>query len=144
MTLWLPSLVRPPAPETDPGESLRWVRRWEVVSGIGAIALGLALWNVGWWHWLLIGVGLFSLAPWPGTQAILRRAERKPGVLVTDPDRRRARARRVVAIQSPILVAAAALAGYVLGGWGAAITIGALIGAGTALGAWLMLRDRKT
>jgi hypothetical protein len=144
VTRWLRWLFRPPSAATDPHETLRWVRSWEIVSGIAAIAFGLALWNGGWWHWLLIGVGLVGVAPWPGAQAILRRAERKPEILISDPDRRAARARRVVAIQAPILVAAGALLGYVVDGWAAAITMGAFMGVSAALGAWWVLRGMKT
>ena len=133
----------PPSADTDPRETLAWVRRWELVGGIGAIALGLALWGEGWWHWLLIGVGLLSLSPWPGPAAILRRAERKPTILVADPDRRRARARRVTAIQVPALVVIGALVGYLVDGWDAAVTMGALMGVGAALGAWWVLRGAK-
>jgi hypothetical protein len=137
------SLIRPPTADTDPRETLAWVRRWEIASGIGAIVLGLALWNEGWWHWLLIGVGLLSLSPWLGAAAILRRAERKPEILVADPDRRRARARRLAPIQVPVLVLVGALVGYLVDGWAAAATMGALMGAGAALGVWWGLRATK-
>lgn len=132
----LRSLLMPPALEADPKETLRWVRRVELVSGIAAIALGLALWTMGWWHWVLLAVGLVGLSPWPGPRAILRRAERKPGVLVSDPIRRRARGRRATRVVVPLYFLTGAVAGYILDGWAAAVYMGLLMGAGPVLGAW--------
>ncbi len=134
----------PPPAGADPRETLRWVRRYEVISGLAALVLGLVLWNEGWWHWLLIGVGLLGMSPWPGAQAILRKAERKPNVLITDPDRRRARGRRAALVQIPLYLVGGAVLGYQLDGWPAAIFMGALMGAGAGLGAWRSLRREKT
>ena len=76
-------------------QTLRWVRHMEIASAIAALALGIALWSQGWWHWVLIGVGILGLSPWPGAATILRKAERRPEILVSDPERRRTRGRRV-------------------------------------------------
>jgi len=57
----------------------------EIVGGIAAILLALTFWGQGWWPWVLLGVGVLGLSPWPGARAILHKAERKPDVLVTDP-----------------------------------------------------------
>jgi hypothetical protein len=83
-----------PSPEADPRATLEWVRRMEIVGGIAAILLAVTFWGEGWWSWVLLGVGVLGLSPWSGARAILRRAERKPETLVTDPGRRRTRARR--------------------------------------------------
>jgi hypothetical protein len=131
----------PPGVSADPVDTLRWVRHCEIVTGLGAIASGLILWNDGWWHWLLIGVGLLSLSPWPGAAAILRRAERRPDVLIRDPERRRARARRVTRVQLVVVPLVGGVIGYLIDGWPAALTMGGLMGAGVGLGAWLVFRD---
>ena len=112
----------------------------ELVTGLGAIGAGVALWGAGWVHWVLIGVGLLGLSPWPGAHAILRRAERKPGVLVSDADRRRDRGRRAAQIQVPIYAIAGFVIGYLVDGLGAAIFMGAAMGFSAALGAWLFTR----
>jgi hypothetical protein len=108
---------------------------------LGAIAFGLVLWNDGWWHWLLIGVGLLGLSPWPGAGAILRRAQTRPDVLIHDPERRRTRARRVSIIQVVVYPLVGAVIGYLIDGWPAALTMGGLMGVGAGLGAWLFFRD---
>jgi hypothetical protein len=129
-----------PTSASDPREILRWVRRMEIVTGLAAIVAGIALWNAGWFHWLLIGVGLLGLSPWPGVQVILRRADRKPAVLVTDPERRRTRARRAAQILVPLYAISGFVAGYVLDGLGAAIFMGVAMGLSAGLGAWLFIR----
>ena len=130
----------PPTAATDPRETLRWVRRMELVSGGAAIIAGLALWNDGWWHWVLIGVGLLGFSPWPGARAILRRADRKPGVLVSDPERRRCRGRRVALVQVPLYAISGFVIGYLVDGLGAAIFMGLALGLTAAFAAWLSLR----
>lgn len=140
---WPRSLMLP-EPEADPKEILRSVRRLEVVSGIAALLLALIPWNEGWWRWVLLGVGVFALSPWPGPAAILRRAERKPEILVTDPDRRRVRGRRIAMALVPLYSLTGAVVGYLVDGWPAAIFMGTLMGAGAALGAWSYVRRTKT
>jgi len=130
----------PPAAASDPREILRWVRRVELASGVGAIVAGLVLWNAGWVHWLLIGVGLLGLSPWPGARAILRRAGRKPDVLITDPERRRRRGHRFAIVQVPLYAIGGSAIGYVVDGVGAAIFMGAAMGLSAALGAWWFVR----
>ena len=119
---------------------MRWVRRMEIAGGIASIVASAALWGSGWVHWLLLGVGLFGLSPWPGAAAILRRAERHPEVLNHDPERGRARVRRT----APILVSVCALAGagvgYLVDGWPAALSMGGLMAVSGGLGAVLALR----
>lgn len=132
--------MRMPTSSTDPREALRWVRRMEILTGLVALAFGIALWSAGWWHWILIGTGLLGLSPWPGARAILRRADRRPGVLIDDADRRRARGRRAVLVQVPIYVVVGVVVGLITGGAGAAIVIGGLMGASAGLGAWAFLR----
>jgi hypothetical protein len=80
--------LMPPPPNTGPRETLLWVRRMEVVGGIGCFALAAAFWTSTWWNWCLLAAGVISLSPWPGARAILRRADRHPDVLITDPQRR--------------------------------------------------------
>ncbi len=101
---WETQAVRFPGPGADPRETLEIVRRWEIISGVGCIALGLIFWNEGWWHWALIGIGVFTVLPWGGAQGVLRKAERDPDVLIWDPERRRARARRIATFQTPIWI----------------------------------------
>lgn len=81
--------------------------------------------------------GALALARCP---AILRKADRKPNVLISDPERRRARARRAVVIQVPAYLAIGLVVGYIIDGWSAAIPMGLLMTAGAVLGAWLFLR----
>jgi uncharacterized membrane protein YedE/YeeE len=130
----------PPPSSADPRATLRWVRRLEIVTGLLVIAGAVLLSGTGGWRWLLIGVGLLGLSPWPGPAAILRRADRKPGVLVTDAERRRARGRRVLRVLVPVYIAIALGVGYLIDGWPAAITAGLLVGIGAGLGAWLVVR----
>jgi hypothetical protein len=133
--------MRMPTAATDPREALAWVRRMEIVCGVCSLAAGVVLWNDGWRHWLLIATGLIGLSPWPGARAILRRADRRPGVLVDDPARRRARGRRAVLAQVPAYAVVGLLVGLVTGGgWSAAIVLAGLMGASAALGAWVFLR----
>jgi hypothetical protein len=93
---------------------------------------------------VLIAVGVLGLLPWPGARAILRRAERDPDVLVTDPDRRRARGRRAMMILVPAETLFVFAVGYLVDGWPAAIFMGPLGAAGALLGAWFYTRWAKT
>jgi len=61
------------------------VRRGELIAGVGCIAFGVVFWNQGWWHWLLIGLGVFTVLPWGGARTVLRKADKNPDVLVRDP-----------------------------------------------------------
>jgi hypothetical protein len=135
--------LRPPGPEADPREGLRWSRRGEIFCGLGAIAFGIAFWNEGWWHWLLIGVGVFGVLPLWGPAAILRRAERDPSILVSDPQRRRERGRRASLAMVPAAAAIGALIGFAGGGWRAAALVGVLTGVSAALGAWWVWHPSK-
>ena len=115
----------------------------EIVTGIAAIAFGIALWNQGWWHWLLIGVGVLGLLPWFGAAAILRRGEHDPSVFESDPERGRQRGRRAALLGVLASVVIGGIVGYAAGGWGAAATIGAIAGASAGLGAWWFMRWSK-
>ena len=110
----------------------------EIFSGVAALLGAATLWHEGGaWRWVLLASGLLGLSPWPGPGAIVRRAERRPDVLIADPERRRARLRRTLAIIVPAQIVIFASAGYaMLGAGGAALmaVFGALSG---ALGAWL-------
>ncbi len=134
------SWLLPPALTADPKDVLCWVRRLEIVVGIVALMLSIVLWGEGWWHWALIAAGVLGLSPWPGARAILRKAERNPGILVGDPARRRARGRRAVMLLVPMYLLLGVGVGYVVDGWPAAISMGALIGGSGALGGWFYLR----
>ena len=115
----------------------------EIVTGVGAIGLGLVFWNDGWWHWLLVGVGLLGLMPWFGAAAILRRAERDPSVLQTDPARGRERGRRALFVMLLFTLLVGGVIGYASGGWGGAAFVGALSGGSGLLGAWWYLRREE-
>ena len=132
--------VLPPGPDADPRVTLRWVRRWEVVAGVASIGLGLALWGEGWWHWLLIGLGLLSISPLGGAATILRKAERDPDVLITDPARRQQRARTVALVGIPFHAVFGAVAGFAVGGWRLALFMAALAAIIAAAYAWWSLR----
>jgi hypothetical protein len=132
--------VRFPGPGTDPRETLEIVRRWEIISGVGCIALGLIFWNEGWWHWALIGIGVFSVLPWGGARTVLRKAEKDPDVLVWDPERRRARARRIAIFQTPIWIIFGGAVGYVIEGWPFAIALAVLFAISAGVVSWQTLR----
>jgi hypothetical protein len=136
----LKAWIVPPTTATDPVETLRWTRRMEVVTGLLALVAGIATWSEGWWHWLLIGTGLLGLSPWPGPASILRKARTNPGVLVHDPERRRARGRRAIAIGTLAEAVVLSAVGYVTLGWGGAAALAAASLVAGALAAWLLLR----
>jgi hypothetical protein len=92
----------------------------------------------------LIGCGLLSLSLWPGAAAILRRAEREPGVAISDPGRRRARSRRTIWIFVAVQPAIAFGVGYLIDGWPAAIFVGALANIGVLGGVWFYRRWART
>lgn len=133
-------LLSPPGRDTNPRDALAWVRRIELLSGGAVLLLGIALWAGGWWDWVLIGLGLLSLSPWPGARSILRRAQTRPEILNHDRDRGRVRARRFVVVWVPVSVLLASAIGYAYGQWlGAALNF-VLVGLGAGLGAWWVFR----
>jgi hypothetical protein len=138
------SWFKRPDPTKGPRETLRWVRRWEIASGVVAAAIGLAFWNSGPWSWFFLGIGLFTLSPWPGPGAALRRLDRKANTAVADPQRGRERARRFARLAVPIYALFGAGMGYLIGGWQAAVFIGGLMGASAAFGAWRVLRRSRS
>ena len=124
----------------DPRETLRWVRRMEVVAGIAGLLFAVLLWDEPPARWLLIAMALLSLSPWPGAQAILRKADKNPNVLQTDRDRGVERGRRAARIMVAFVVGLCFVMGLVAGGLGAAV-VTALAGAFSgALGAWMFER----
>ena len=68
--------ARPPGPDAGLLETLRWSVRMETAFGLVVLAAGLALWNAGWWHWLLIALGIVAVSPLAGTRIALRMAKR--------------------------------------------------------------------
>jgi hypothetical protein len=94
-------------------------------------------------NWILVGCALLSFSPWPGAAAILRRAEKNPGVLITDPDRRRERGRHGMRLIVLMNAAIGAVVGYILAGWEAAATLCGLV---TLIGigaSWFTLRHLR-
>jgi hypothetical protein len=69
--------ARPPAAGAGLVETLRWSVRMETAFGVVVLAAGLALWNAGWWHWLLIALGAVAVSPLAGTRIALRMAKRQ-------------------------------------------------------------------
>jgi TRAP-type mannitol/chloroaromatic compound transport system permease large subunit len=134
------SWLQIPTAETEPRQALLWVRRMEILTGIGSLAFGVALWSHGWWHWLPVGAGVLGLSPWPGARAILRKSERKPEILISDREQRRRRKRRALMRLVPPEFLFITGLGYVFGGVGVAITAAILGGIGVGLGAWLSVR----
>jgi hypothetical protein len=120
----------PPPRDAGPQATLLWVRRIEILIGLAALTFGLLDWSQGWWHWLLIGLGLLGLSPWWGVARILRRADSPPEILNHDAERGYHRARRFLIIWLPMFIVAAAAIGYAYGRWlGAGINV-VLIGGG--------------
>jgi fatty acid desaturase len=129
-----------PPRDGDARELLRYSRRMEILGAVAALIGAAVTWSGEWWTWLLVGVGLLGLSPWPGPAAILRRAEKNPDILVDDPQRRRERARRLVTILVPAYTLLFTLAGYLLLGWGGALFFLVLGALSSGIGAWLVLR----
>jgi hypothetical protein len=128
----------PPRSSEGPLARMRWIRRIEIGGGVWTLIIAAMIWSdVGAWHWLLLGSGLLALSPWPGPGAIARKAEKRPDVLIADPERRRARLRRTLAILVPAQVALFAIIGFAMLGTGGAVFMAAFGGVSGALGAWL-------
>ena len=139
----LRSWFLPPPSGDEPKATFRWIRNWEIISGVVLIALGIGYWGEAWWSWAMLGMGVLSLLPWPGAGALLRKAERQPEAFITDPQRRRERARRVGFVMVPLYMIFGAVIGYVMDGWPAAAFISVLLGIGGVLGAWWTARRER-
>jgi hypothetical protein len=126
----------------DPRETLRWVRRMEIGGGVLGLAGAVVSWSGEWWSWLIVGGSLLSLSPWPGAAAILRRAEKRPEILIADPERRRERGRRLLRYLMPLNALVFTAVGYVVLGVGGALFFLALAAVSGALLYWLLSRLR--
>ena len=131
----LRSLFALPSRDASPTETLRWVRRMEIKGGVAALT-----WSNEWWSWLLVGTGVLGLTPWSGASAILRKAQTRPEILISDPERRRRRGRRALKVIVPAYAVILTAIGYVLLGWGGAVffCVGGLVSC--ALGVWMYLK----
>jgi hypothetical protein len=136
------SRLTPPQSD-DPRETLRWLRRMEIFFGIFGLIAAAVTWSGEWWSWLIVGSSLLSLSPWPGVGAILRKAKKRPDILITDPARRRERGRRFLRYLVPIYVVIFTVVGYVSLGVGGAIFFFFAGSAGMALGAWMFTRMQQ-
>ena len=135
--------LTPPPPGSTPRQTFEWLRRMEIALGIAAIVAGLTIWDIGWWHWLLVAIGVLGVLPWGGIATILRKADRDPSVLIADPAWRQANAKRRLAIWAPLQTAAFFGVGYLLDGWGAAIFMGAISGISFVIATrWLLRREQ--
>jgi hypothetical protein len=133
----------PPPPHAEPREVLYWVRRVELAGGVACLALAGAFWTGAWWNWALVVAGASGLSPWPGASAILRKADRRPHVLIADPHRRAARERRAILDVAPLYAGILFVVGLVASGLGAAIFMGVLGGIGAILSVlWLRRRGQ--
>lgn len=133
-----------PQPGADPRDTLLWVRRIEIACGVVGVIAGLTIWDIGWWHWLLVGLGVLLLMPWGGASTILRKADRGQAVFETDRERGLARAKRTMLVIVPLTTLGSFGAGYLADGWGTAIFLGVSMGATTAGSAWWSLwRERR-
>ncbi len=112
----------------------------EITTSIALLAGAAVAWSNDWWSWLLLGLGLLGLSPWPGPGAILRKAETRPEILVSDPARRRRRGRQALTIMVPAQTAIFTGVGYVLLGWGGAVFFCVIALVSGALAAWLYRR----
>jgi hypothetical protein len=99
---------------------------------------------VTWARCVLVALGLLSLSPWPGAARILRRAERRPELLIGDPDRRKARGWRAVLILVPLQTVIPFVVGYLIDGWPAALFVGGIAGISALGGVWFYARWVRT
>src|SRR4051794_14768991 len=111
----LRSWLAPPR-SGDPRQTLRWIRRMQIVMGVGGLIAAALTWTGEWSSWLILGGSLLSLSPWSGARAILRKADKRPEILVTDRAQRRRRARRTVRLLVPTYLVIFTIVGYVSGG----------------------------
>jgi hypothetical protein len=132
--------LAPPPADGDPRATMHWVRRMEIVSAVGCFVAAVAFGDPAWLRWVLVALGLVSLSPWPGAAAILHKADNDPGVLISDPERRRERGRRALWITSLLEVALLFVVGLVVGGLSVAIVLGASGVVCSLGGAWLYRR----
>jgi hypothetical protein len=79
-----------------------------------------------------------------GVARILRRAERRPELLIGDPDRRKARGWRAVLILVPLQTVIAFVVGYLIDGWPAALFVGGIAGISALGGVWFYARWVRT
>jgi hypothetical protein len=131
------SALAPPPAGGDPRDTLRWVRRMELVGAVFCFAAAVMIGDPAWARWVLVALGVLGLSPWPGAAALLRKANNNAPVLVSDPEHRKARARRAMRITAAGEVALVFLVGLVVGGLSVAIVTGLLGLAGALLGVWL-------
>jgi hypothetical protein len=113
----------------------------ELLSGVGCLALAPLMWG-SWVFWLVLGSALLALLPWVGPAAVLRRAERRPQILIADPERRRRRVRRFMLVAWPLYLVLAAAMGYLTSGVGGAAFAAVLMGAALAF-AWRVVGRRS-
>ena len=133
-----------PPPGGDPRKTLLWVRRMEIVGGVANLGIAAATWSGEWWSWLLVAIGVLSLSPWPGVAVILRKAEKRPDVLISDPERRRQRGVRFLRYFVPVYVLVFTASGYLLEGVGGAIFFFVVGSIGAAAGVWGFSKTSKT
>jgi hypothetical protein len=114
------------------------VRRTEIAGGVLGLAAAVVSWSGEWWSWLIVGGSLVSLSPWPGAAAILRRAEKRPEILIADPERRRERSRRLMRYVLPLNALVFTAVGYLVFGVGGAIFFLALAAVSGGLSYWLL------
>jgi len=129
-----------PSRDGSPTEILCWVRRMEITGGFALLAGAALAWSNDWLSWLLLGAGLLSVSPWPGASAILRKAQTRPEILASDPDRRRRRGRLALKIIAPAQAVIFTVFGYVTNGWGGAAFFLVLALVSCGLGTWIYLR----
>jgi hypothetical protein len=136
----LRSRLAPPPADGEPRETMRWVRRMEIVSAVFAFVVAAIVSAPAGLRWALVALGLLALSPWGGANTILRKADKNPDVLIADPERRRERGRRVLWIMSAFEIVVLVAIGLVMGGASLALVMG-VIGVFCALaGAWLFRR----
>lgn len=79
--------------------------------GIVGLIGGALSWSNEWWEWLIVATSLLMLSPISGAAAILRKSESPPEILLTDPERRRARGQRFLRVFVPAYVVVFAAVG---------------------------------